>query len=131
VIEDRPPHEASWAEPHPDPNDAWLWNTAQRVTADVVVTLDLWDAPPADQQGAQHHERIIFAHPRTVTILLSVWRRIYSTGLVPDDLERQVRDSTPPAANVDARLVVVYLQHILTRMAEEAGPAPHETDPAS
>jgi hypothetical protein len=106
VIEDRPPHEESWAESHPDPNDIWLSNAARRVDADIVVTLDLRDAPPADQQGAQHHERVIFAHPRTVTILLGVWHRIRSTRLIPDDLERQVRDVSPPGASTDSAVVV-------------------------
>ena len=131
MVEDRSPHEASWAAPHPDPNDIWLWNAAWRVNADVVVTLDLRDAPPADQQGAQHYERIIFAHPRTVIIVLSVWRRIYSTGLAPDDLERQVRDASPPGASADAAMVVAQMRLLLGRMAEEVGRALREAGPAS
>jgi hypothetical protein len=129
VIEDRPPHEASWAEPHPDPNDAWLWNAARRINADIVVTLDLRDAPPADSQGAQHHEQVIFAHPRTVTALLNVWHRIRSTRSIPDDLERQVRDASPPGASADAAVVTAQMRVLLARMAEEVGPAPSEADP--
>jgi hypothetical protein len=129
VIEDRPPHELAWIEPHPDPNDAWLWNTARRVNADFVLTVDLDDAPPPDPAGLRQHERILFVHPGMFRVIQGLWDELVSTGVVPTDLESWVRDSVGGENTISVVTIVAALRLELARMADEAGAAPGEVGP--
>ena len=120
VIEDQPPHEPAWADPHPDPNDAWLWNTARRVDADLVVTVNLRDGPPPDVEGTRQHERIAYIHPEALTVFLDVWSDIFETGLVPEDLVGEIiRGGARFAKPLNAQTLVVLVRAILAKIAEE------------
>ena len=119
VIEDQPPHEPAWADPHPDPNDAWLWNAARRARADFLVTMNLKDAPPADPVGVRQHERIMYIHPNVFVSVLDIWSEILETGAFPDDFDGQLRGVARPGRTRDAQAVTVYLQTVLARIADE------------
>ena len=119
VIDDRPPHEPAWIEPHPDPNDAWIWSVARRVSADVVLTVNLRDGPPLDAEGARHHEGAAYIHPSAFMLLLDVLGGIFETGRVPDDLVGHVRHTAGSAPTIDISVVAVHLRAILARIAEE------------
>jgi len=86
VAEDRPPHEPAWADPHPDPNDAWLWNGARRAGAHIVLTANLRDAPPPDGQGVRQHDDILFVHPDAFVRMLDVWEEIVTTSRTLDTI---------------------------------------------
>jgi hypothetical protein len=120
ATEDQPPHEPAWAAPLQDPNDAWLWNTARRVDADLVVTMNLKDGPPTDTDGSRIHEGIAYVHPRVFMLLLDVWGEIHTSGEIPDDLHEQVLIAAVPGGAVDVPAVVTLLRAILARIAAEA-----------
>ena len=119
VIEDQPPHEAAWADPHPDPNDAWLWNTARRIRADVVVTMNLKDSPPINTEGVRQHERIVYVHPRVFMTVLEVWNDVVETGEIPDDLVGSIRHAARAESAHHVQSVSDHLRVILARIAEE------------
>jgi hypothetical protein len=119
VIEDQPPHEVAWADPHPDPDDAWLWNTARRVRADVVLTVNLRDGPPADAVGVRTYEGVTYIHPGVFLVLLDIVGGIYETERIPDDLVDHVRRIIGPRSNLNPSVVAAHLRVILGRIAEE------------
>jgi hypothetical protein len=119
VIEDQPPHEPAWVDPHPDPNDAWLWNTARRVDADFVVTVNLKDGPPVDFEGARRHERIAYVHPDVLMALLDVWGDIVETGAIPEDIAGELRGAAGSGGTLDTQAIAAQIRAILARMAEE------------
>jgi len=119
AIEDHEPHEPGWASPHPDPNDIWLWNTARRVGADVVTTMNLKDGPPVDLTGVRQHERIVFMHPDTFMRLLTAWNRLRAAGSVHSDLRAFVLDLVGADADRDVQIVLAHLQAILAKIAAE------------
>jgi hypothetical protein len=119
VIEDREPHEPAWADPHPDPNDAWLWNTARRAGADLVVTANLRDAPPADAAGTRRHEQVGYIHPRVLLLLLAVWRDIHVAGRAPNTIDAPIGSLVGIASAADLATVATELRAILARIADE------------
>lgn len=119
VIEDREPHEPAWSNPIRDPNDAWLWNTARRANADLVVTANLRDAPPVDAVGSRRHERIGYVHPRVLMVLLDVWREIRIAGVVPHNLDAYVLQIAGTATPAEVAAAVSELRAILARMTED------------
>jgi hypothetical protein len=120
VVEDQPLDEPAWADPHPDPNDAWLWNAARRLNADVVVTMNLSDAPPSDTDGSRHHEGIIYLHPTAFTVLLDAWAEILTRGVNPPDLPGLIRDAASLAVSGDATVLATQLQMLLDRLVSES-----------
>jgi len=119
VIDDREPHEPAWIEPHPDPNDAWLWNTARRVNADFVVTVNLKDGPPVDPEGLRSHENAIYVHPSIFAIFLSIWGDILESGEMPGDLDRFIRDTAGQQSTRDFQTITILLRAMLAKIAEE------------
>jgi hypothetical protein len=119
VVEDREPHEPAWSELIRDPNDAWLWNAARRIDADLVVTMNLRDAPPADTTGVRRHERTSYIHPDVLMIMLDLWRVIRTAGEAPIDLHAYVDDVVGPIPRAEALVVTAYLRAILDRIVDE------------
>jgi hypothetical protein len=120
VVEDREPHEPAWAEPHPDPNDAWLWNAARRIGADFVVTENLKDAPPLSAASARLHDRVNFVHPTTFMSLLDLWDDLWATADIPADVEDWARTALHRIETRDTDVIVAALRMVLARMADEA-----------
>jgi len=96
VVDDRPPDEALWTDRPRDQWDIPLWNAAVRGRADFIVTENLRDGPPPDQDGVRRHGGIVFIHPndfvqildnameqRTLTVLPGVEED--SPALAPPD----------------------------------------------
>lgn len=119
VVEDRKPHEPAWMDPIPDPNDAWLWNAARRAGADLVATVNLRDAPPADAIGRRRHERIGYIHPRALMVVLDIWREIRTSNDAPADLNERVHTLAGTTSAIDVTAVVALIRAILARIADE------------
>jgi len=120
VIDDGEPHEPAWIEPHPDPNDAWLWNAARRINADVVVTVNLRDGPPIDAAGVRTHDGITYIHPAVFMLLLTILGGIFETGRIPDDTVELVQRFMGPGSNFNPSIVAAQLRAILAKIAEES-----------
>jgi hypothetical protein len=119
VIEDREPHEPAWTELMSDVNDAWPWNAAQRVSADLVVTMNLEDGPPVDASGVRRHDGITYIHPAVFMAALTILGGIFETGRAPDDLVEHVRRIVGPGSNLNPAIVAAHVRAILARMADE------------
>lgn len=63
VVDDRPPSEEPWPGGPRDERDVPIWNAAMRAGADFVVTENLRDGPPPNEQGIQEHRGIRYIHP--------------------------------------------------------------------
>ena len=122
VIDDRAPHEDAWVVSMPDPNDAWLWNTARRVHADFVVTVNLKDGPPTNAEGLRRHEQTIYVHPDVFTIVLRAWAYVCAAGAIPPDLSQVIRDTGRQQRASNIHLAEIHLRAILARMANESPP---------
>lgn len=62
VVDDCPPAEPVWD----SPRDAWdipLWSAAKRCDARFIVTANLKDGPPADENGLRIFEGVTWIHP--------------------------------------------------------------------
>ena len=119
VVDDREPHEPAWIAPHPDPNDAWLWNTARRVHADIVITVNLKDGPPVDLERLRRHEHVIYVHPDIFAAFLNVWGALLETGEVPDDPDALIRDTAGQRGTREIQAIAVLLRAILAQIADE------------
>jgi hypothetical protein len=131
VAEDRPPHEPAWIEPHPDPNDAWLWNAARRAGADFVITQDLRDAPPVNSAGSRLHDRVHYIHPTDFMPLLDLWADLWATADIPADVGTWVRDAMGRVEAPDITSVAASLESVLARMADEAPAEGDEVGPGA
>jgi hypothetical protein len=131
VVEDRPPHEPAWIEPHPDPNDAWLWNAARRVGADFVVTENLRDAPSATADALRSHERVIYIHPDAFALVLDMFGGILDSGELPDNLVDQLRRTAAPYQIAHVPAAASALRMVLAQMADEAEAATVENGPGA
>jgi hypothetical protein len=79
VAEDAPPHEAAWDSPR-DQWDLPIWNAAKRCGANFVVTENLRDGPPEDDQGRRIFEGVLWCHPDIFLKLLEVWSELIPDG---------------------------------------------------
>ena len=71
VIEDSPPLAEAWIEP----SDVWdipIWTAAKRGSADFIVTENLSDGPPRNEEGFREYDGIVFSHPDEFLGLLTV-----------------------------------------------------------
>ena len=75
VVEDRPPHERLWTDTLRDEHDRQIWIVAVRSRAHIVVTDNLRDGPPLDDDGLRIWENTVFVHPDTFIRLLAWWPR--------------------------------------------------------
>jgi hypothetical protein len=73
VVEDKPPHSPAWADPIPDPYDAPIWTAARRAGAEIIVTQNLKDGPPADDHGVRAFEDVIYLDPNELCEILDLW----------------------------------------------------------
>ena len=79
VVDDRPPYDPQWADPPPDEWDAPIWSAAVRANAHIIVTENLQDGPPPDEQGIRRFQGIWFMHPDFFVKLLEVWADLVTT----------------------------------------------------
>ena len=93
VVEDRPPYDRLWSETLSDEHDRQIWTAAVRSRAHMVVTDNLRDAPPPDQDGLQIWDGILFVHPDTCLAFLA-WLTRPRVSI--DDAE-QSSDPSPTA----------------------------------
>ena len=108
VIEDAPPQASLWTETPRDPYDRPIWTAAVRARAHVVVTDNLRDGPPVNDQGLRRWEGILYAAPDDLIEALDWWAEEVARGRGADDpqipgvppllrrIERQVRSMPPP-----------------------------------
>lgn len=83
VVEDRPPHEALWAEAPRDLEDVAVWNAAIRSGAEFVVTANLRHGPPENEIGLRMYRGITYLHPEAFLEVVLIWTDIAATQQVP------------------------------------------------
>jgi hypothetical protein len=100
VAEDCPPHEETWD----SPRDAWdvpIWSAAKRSGAHVIVTENLRDGPPADEQSRRVFQGVLWCHPEVFARVLHAWAVGAATHETPG------RDD-PDSAAPFRRLLAAY-----------------------
>jgi hypothetical protein len=91
VVEDCPPYEAQWTNTPRDVDDRPIWTAAVRAGAQIIVTENLKDGPPADSNGLQIWGGILFIHPEKLIQTLDWLGSRASSGRAP------VRGYRPPS----------------------------------
>jgi len=81
VVEDCPPHESPWTLVPRDEDDAPIWTTAVRARAHVVITENLKDGPPANDEGLHLYQGILYVHPNDFCHLLPWLGDLNETGV--------------------------------------------------
>jgi hypothetical protein len=111
VVEDRPPLERMWTDAPRDPWDQPIWTAAVRTrmhlhTARImVITENLKDGPPPNQDGMQLHDDVLYIHPKQAVRVIAVWTNLALTGNVPDEAEllTDLRGSPQPEPYISAQ----------------------------
>jgi hypothetical protein len=106
VVDDCPPAPATW-EKLADAWDLPIWTAAKRSEAKFVVTANLADGPPANENGLQVYDGVIYIHPDRLLDFLSV----LSLNLDSDD-PMALRGESPG----DDLIVPDTLQHLLSAL---------------
>ncbi len=89
VVEDRPPLEPMWTDTPPDPWDQPIWTAAVRARAlfggalVLVITSNLRDGPPIDQDGLRRFQEIAFVSPDEAIQLIEVAAQVESSESLP------------------------------------------------
>jgi len=75
-VDDRPPFEPMWTPDPKDPYDAPVWTAAVRGKAHFVVTANLEDGPPPDENAVQRYGGILYIHLDRFLPLLNCWANV-------------------------------------------------------
>ena len=88
VADGCPPPEQAWS----SQRDSWdvpVRSAAKRSGAHVVVTDNLRDGPPADDDGRRVFEGVVWCHPAVFAEVIDLWADVVATG----ELHEQSEDS--------------------------------------
>jgi hypothetical protein len=89
VVEDRPPLEPMWTDVPRDPWDQPVWTAAVRTKAIfpgsvvLVITSNLRDGPPVDQDGLRRFQEITFVSPDEAIQIIEAVAQVESRGSSP------------------------------------------------
>jgi len=95
VVEDRPPHEPLWTDTPRDEDDRPIWNAAVRAGALVVVTDNLKDGPPDDDDGFQVWNDVMYMHPAEMAETLDRLGQFFETS------QQSAAERAEPTRSID------------------------------
>jgi hypothetical protein len=79
VVDDCPPPEPAWDSPR-DEWDIPLWSAAKRCGASFIVTANLKDGPPADENGLRSFQGVTWIHPEAFAPEVDHWATVAAAG---------------------------------------------------
>lgn len=71
VVEDRPPYAPQWTDTPQDADDRPVWTAAVNARAGIVITANLKDGPPLDEDGIRTWNNTMYFDPPTFIHALS------------------------------------------------------------
>jgi hypothetical protein len=126
VVDDKPPPAPLWTETPRDDDDLPIWTAAVRAKADVIVTENLDDGPPPDEDGLRHYQGIWYVHPDDFVALLDWWGHLYETGQSRTYHEREESstvDAAPPQGADEEDLtpasISAFIEALIRRAREQ------------
>jgi hypothetical protein len=126
VVEDRPPYAAQWTETPRDEDDLPIWTAAVNAGADMVVTLNLKDGPPVNDEGLRVWNSTLYLHPENCAVVLKWWGDVFETGQQPILVRAVAPDAGLGDATGTQELspdVLAFIRVIERRAAAELPPS--------
>jgi hypothetical protein len=138
VVSDRPPLEQMWTDNLRDPWDAPIWTAAVRAARTFnsarvfVITENLKDGPPPNQNGIRFHANVLYVHPEQAISMIAAWTTLATTGNLPESDEHMPPDAQDASENGRPGDPAIDLSPgILRQLLELLGAEPRDDESGS